>query len=175
MKNVSRSGSKLSSCFRPDDDLDAAVPHPPPPPSRMSCLPLPPKPTSSLLAKALNLRRRSSGDGRAMLTQAAKAPNIPETKEEPPPPCCSKKPDGKESRREDKSNRLGIFMVVFSLTLTVMVGKYWGILLTSTWLYLFSLAKARKGNATRQVQFPKNRTGKECWGDIGSSASMKLP
>lgn len=118
-------------------------------------------------------KRRLFGGDRTIMNKASKTSG---TKAESPPSCWSSssesensaKLDEEESRSEDisekqkKSEWLGIFMVVLSLALTVMVGKCWGALLTSTWLYFFSLAKAVKEKKAklsgRQVHVKKNTT-----------------
>ncbi|XP_054814699.1 uncharacterized protein LOC129315168 [Prosopis cineraria] len=177
MKNVSRS-SRFSSCFRlhppPSLHRSSSVPLPPKLTFSLLLKALAVQTFQNIRARPPRRRgskRRSSRDGTTLQNPATRASNVPETKASNGlPSCCwrsgsesenldasfhSNKPGYEESRREGKSGErkksewLGICLVALSLTLTVMLGKYWGALLTWAWLYLLSLVKVKAGKTTR--------------------------
>ncbi|KAF7823074.1 putative transmembrane protein [Senna tora] len=168
--NVSKNNKYFSSCFRPvvvdiDAMLDSTSTS-----TSTSTLPNkaghsvmhhhPPKRNLSLLIKALvfpsilNRRGRRNKSKLSYLGNEGTKPEPPLSGGSSPVPasssssesqCSEWKPKEKvmSKKKEKRINWLGIEVVVISLTFTVLCEKYWGIVLTSTCMYLLSVLKGR--------------------------------
>lgn len=52
--------------------------------------------------------------------------------------------------KQNKFKCFGIYLVLISLAVTVIWGKYYGVILTPIWLYFFSLWKANNRHASQK-------------------------